>query len=100
METGLAAGEPPPSGQRDSQLIPENVAGVVVRPALGNAQPPSGRLPPGSHKSVHAGDWLAGPVGQSPTLAEQDMRRGQKMLRGGSGRVSEVSPGGEIASFV
>ena len=33
-----------------------------------------GWLPPGSHKSVHAGDWLVGPMGQSPTLAEQEVR--------------------------
>lgn len=68
------AGEPPPRGQRDSQLVPANMAGLGVRPALGNAQPPSGRLPPGPHKSVHAGDWPAGPVGQSPTLAEREVR--------------------------
>lgn len=68
------AGEPPPRGQRDSRLVPANAAGAGVRPALGNAQPPSGQLPPGSHRSVHAGDWLAGPVGQSPTLAEQEVR--------------------------
>lgn len=36
------------------------------------------------HTSVHSGDWLVGPVGQSPTLAEWEVGV-QRMLRGGGG---------------